>query len=462
MPTQNGSSLLHEEALERLSHGMLVIVDSDLRVVLAEGLGLAQDGVRKASVRGRRLDDVVAPGMLEALLGQLQAVLGGEERTLELSDPDGVMTGQLTLVPRRDPVGRVDGAVVFCSSTTGVSARAAADSERRYRLLAESATDVVSLRDRSGTYCYVSPSVTALCGYRPEELVGRRPSEFVYPEDREHAEAAQARLLAGEDVVEMQYRIVCRDGSVVWVRSTARALRDPASGEVTEVRTSTQDVTEQRAREAQLQMTTAELKLRLRETAAIAHLGEHALAEPDLDRFLADATSKLAEILDVALCAVLVDDGAEGGALRMRAGTGWRAGALGRFIVPHADADSWMRRLGHAPVVFTDLPPEASWRQLLGEHGAVSSMWVLLADRDRPFGVLAVGLRQPDRSGAVKRLQFLVVDSPCAERCRGVRARLRRSPLHGARRATEARRRRRLHHAVDLDERAAGDVVRVL
>src|ERR1035438_9347958 len=76
MPTQNGSSLLHEEALERLSHGMLVIVDSDLRVVLAEGLGLAQDGVRKASVRGRRLDDVVAPGMLEALLGQLQAVLG--------------------------------------------------------------------------------------------------------------------------------------------------------------------------------------------------------------------------------------------------------------------------------------------------------------------------------------------------------------------------------------------------
>jgi diguanylate cyclase (GGDEF)-like protein/PAS domain S-box-containing protein len=265
-----------------------------------------------------------------------------------------------------------------------------AASERRYRLLAESATDVVSLRDRSGRYCYVSPSVTALCGYRPEELVGRRPSEFVYPEDREHVEAPQARLLAGEDVVEMQYRIVCRDGSLVWVRSIARALRDPASGEVTEVRTSTRDVTEPREREAQLERTTAELKLRLRETAAIAHLGEHALAEPDLDRFLADATSKVAEILDVALCAVLVDDGAEGGALRMRAGTGWRAGALGRLIVPHADADCWLRRLGHAPVVFTDLPPGASWRRLLGEHGAVSSMWVVLADRYRPFGVLAV------------------------------------------------------------------------
>jgi diguanylate cyclase (GGDEF)-like protein len=145
-------------------------------------------------------------------------------------------------------------------------------------------------------------------------------------------------------------------------------------------------------REAQLQATTAELELRLRKTAAIAELGVHALEEADLDRFLADATSRLVEILDVQLCAVVVD-GCDDGGLRIRAGAGWRASALGSAIVDRAGVDTWLRRLGRAPVVFTDPPPPASWRRLLREHGAVSGMWVVLADRHRPFGVLAVHSR---------------------------------------------------------------------
>jgi diguanylate cyclase (GGDEF)-like protein/PAS domain S-box-containing protein len=391
-PSENGPCVLAGEELDELLYGVLAVVDAELRLVLVEGPALAQHGISATSLLGRPLHEVIASTTLEALLPHLQAVFAGQKCTLELPDRDGTVNHQLTLIPWQDPEGRC-GALMFSWNTAAASASSsAAETERRYRLLAESATDVVSLRDRDGIYRYVSPSATALVGYRPEGHIGRHASEFVHPDDRELVAAANARLLAGEDVVVMEYRVVRSDDSCVWVRTGARALRDPASGELTEVRTSTHDITEQRAREAELQAITAELKLRLRQTAAIAHLGELALEEPDLDRFLAEAALKVAEILTVPLCAVLVDDADVG--LRVRAGTGWRAGTIGRSVVCRADADSWLRRLGHAPVIVTEPPPDPSLRRLLREHGALSSLWVVLAERDRPLGVLGVHERE--------------------------------------------------------------------
>jgi diguanylate cyclase (GGDEF)-like protein/PAS domain S-box-containing protein len=391
-PFQNGFRVLPGEELDGSLHGVLVVVDADLQVALVEGPGLARHGISATSPRGRPLHEVIASRTVRALLPHLLAVFAGQERTLELPKRNGAIPRQLTLVPWQDPRGSC-GALMFSSNAAAISASAsAAETDQRYRLLADSATDVVSLRDRDGIYRYVSPSAAALVGYRPEEHIGRHASEFVHPDDREIVAAAHTRLLAGEEVVEMEYRVVRRDGSCVWVRTGARALRDPASGELTEVRTSTYDITEQRAREDELQAITAELTLRLRETAAIADLGELALEEPDLDRFLAEATVKVAEILGVPLCAVLVDD-ADGGLL-VRAGTGWREDTVGRSVMPRADAGSWLERLGHAPVVVTEPPQDPSWRRLLRDHDALSSMWVVVADRDRPLGVLAVHERE--------------------------------------------------------------------
>ncbi|MGA2929648.1 MAG: diguanylate cyclase, partial [Solirubrobacteraceae bacterium] len=260
-----------------------------------------------------------------------------------------------------------------------------------YRSLAESAADVVSLRDRDNVYQYVSPSSHALFGYRPEEHIGRPASEFLHPDDRGRANAAHDRLLAGEDVVQFDYRVLRRDGSHVWVRTTAQAMRDPATGELAEVRTSTSDISEQRAREAELHEATAALQRRLRETAAIAELGARALEEPQLERFLAGACQQVAEVLGVPLCAVLIHDGESDG-LCLAAGTGWRPGTIGRTLTPGAPPD-WMLGSGQPSVVHTKLPDDLPWQRLVREHGALSSMWVTLADRTRPFGVLTVHTR---------------------------------------------------------------------
>ncbi len=57
------------------------------------------------------------------------------------------------------------------------------ESEERYRVLAENASDLIWQLDLEGRYTYVSPSVS-FSGYEPEELIGHKVTEFTPPEER--------------------------------------------------------------------------------------------------------------------------------------------------------------------------------------------------------------------------------------------------------------------------------------
>lgn len=58
-------------------------------------------------------------------------------------------------------------------------------SERRFRLLAESTSDVIIWCNLDGTHRYVSPAAKKLLGYEPEELVGTRALDSVHPDEAE-------------------------------------------------------------------------------------------------------------------------------------------------------------------------------------------------------------------------------------------------------------------------------------
>jgi PAS domain S-box-containing protein len=59
-------------------------------------------------------------------------------------------------------------------------------------------------------------------GYSPEELLSRPWIDFAHPDDRERMLQAAASLEGGGDVVELENRVVCRDGSVRWVEWSTR------------------------------------------------------------------------------------------------------------------------------------------------------------------------------------------------------------------------------------------------
>ena len=145
------------------------------------------------------------------------------------------------------------------------------ESEARYRLLAENATDLISVHLPDGTCLYASPASRTMLGYEPEELLGRPMHKLVHPED-----AAKARAMAEAMQAQRTFTTSCRarrkDGSYCWVEATARAVHDEETGRVREVVAVARDVTERKRAEEQI-----------REQAALLDEARDAISATDLD-----------------------------------------------------------------------------------------------------------------------------------------------------------------------------------
>ncbi|HXF57339.1 MAG TPA: PAS domain S-box protein [Actinomycetota bacterium] len=100
--------------------------------------------------------------------------------------------------------------------------------EARYRTLVEQlpAVTYVAEVDRARRWHYVSPQVQTLLGFTPEEWTADpdRWLQCVHPEDRARALAERERALRSGRPLVTQYRLVSRDGRVVWVQDQALPL----------------------------------------------------------------------------------------------------------------------------------------------------------------------------------------------------------------------------------------------
>jgi diguanylate cyclase (GGDEF)-like protein/PAS domain S-box-containing protein len=125
-------------------------------------------------------------------------------------------------------------------------------SERRFRLLAEHARDLVCLHDPDGRMTYVSPSSQALLGWPPEGLVGRLPFEVIDPEDHDLlTEVVRDPLHAHQPIEPVTFRVRTRDGRTVWLESSVQPVLDDAGRLVAAVSAS-RDVTERKGFEERL------------------------------------------------------------------------------------------------------------------------------------------------------------------------------------------------------------------
>jgi len=125
-----------------------------------------------------------------------------------------------------------------------------ADSEARYRLLADNVTDMISVIRAGGTIAYVSPSVREILGHEPEEIAGRQAAALLHPDDQRSAADAFNGLEPGSPPVSLIHRIRHRDGRFLWVEASMRPARDD-SGAFTVV-AAVRDVTERKLYEEQL------------------------------------------------------------------------------------------------------------------------------------------------------------------------------------------------------------------
>ena len=132
-------------------------------------------------------------------------------------------------------------------------------SERRYRLLADNVTDFIWTMGWNLRLTYVSPGVTRLQGYTPEEVMAEPLEEGFSPDSWTLVQKAYAEELAEErrdnkDIsrtrtLELEHRR--KDGSLVWAESRISAIRD-AEGNIVEILGVTRDITERKKAEGAL------------------------------------------------------------------------------------------------------------------------------------------------------------------------------------------------------------------
>jgi len=142
-------------------------------------------------------------------------------------------------------------------------------SEQRYRLLADNASDVIWIADMDLNMTYVSPSAARMLGCGMNELMTPAVSDLLLPGAvRLQIEAFREKMASeprhqGRSARELTLgtRLQLRDGSTLWVEQRIDIIRDDG-GRLTGVMGITRDITDRREAEEELRASEARSRKR--------------------------------------------------------------------------------------------------------------------------------------------------------------------------------------------------------
>lgn len=126
--------------------------------------------------------------------------------------------------------------------------------EEQYRLLTENTTDVIFIQNQDMSIRYVSPSVEALSGYTPEEVINLGPIGLMTPESFElglveiQADLKKSAQDPNFEPAFRSYEYIKKDGSTGWGEFKPKLLRD-SEGNIVAMQGTLRDVTERKKAE---------------------------------------------------------------------------------------------------------------------------------------------------------------------------------------------------------------------
>ena len=252
------SSDLLRTTLDNMEQG-LIEIDAD---------GLVQ-------VCNRRARDLLdLPGTIMAARPSFRSVLewqrdhgspAGSDAEFEQFVRDGTVVSAPPVFERACRDGRVlevrtaalahGGAVRTYTDITQrrLSEEALKDSEARYRLLAEAATDMIVLTDLDLVQRYVSPASRDLLGHAPEDMVGARVVATAHPDDADGmADAFAALRDAAVEQASTVGRLRRADGTYVWVEAKLRLVRQEGTGDPSGIICAVRDISERQRKAEEL------------------------------------------------------------------------------------------------------------------------------------------------------------------------------------------------------------------
>lgn len=149
-------------------------------------------------------------------------------------------------VSERGPDGR---AKRMSGTLMDVTARKQAEerltiSEQRFRDVVDAAGEYVWESDPQFRLTYVSDRIEAMLGFKPQEVLGRPPSDFLAPGETGHSQSWYKSHAAPDGTFRgLEQCVISKSGRHVWQRITGIPVRD-TQGKLTGYRGTAMDVTE--------------------------------------------------------------------------------------------------------------------------------------------------------------------------------------------------------------------------
>ena len=258
---------------------LLAYVDERVHYVWVNETYRRWFGRSPESIRGRHAKEIVGEAAWLAVQHHVARALAGEEVTYEARvdfGPGHTRDVRVTYVPDRDPSGRVRG---FVSRVTDISDVQSAERALRAseRMLAESQTaahvgswEAILNDDGSPRSLRWSDETYRIFGHEPGRIAVDQGLfiSLVHPDDRARLLRGAGAGIAAGDGFEAEFRIVRPDGDVRLIQSWTTVERD-AAGRATRLRGTSQDITERKRAEREMQLTREHLQVVVDATPAL-------------------------------------------------------------------------------------------------------------------------------------------------------------------------------------------------
>ena len=120
------------------------------------------------------------------------------------------------------------------------------NSEEKYRLLAENSPDIITSLTPDLVVDYISPAIETALGFKPREVAGKSILRLIHPDDRHLVRSAGRDVAEGSETVNVEFRVIHKNGYILWFETTSQALRNELTGELLELYSVSRDVTERK------------------------------------------------------------------------------------------------------------------------------------------------------------------------------------------------------------------------
>lgn len=202
------------------------------------------------SIIGKRIVDVITDHQeAQTLMDQYNLVYQTKKDYQfrhSLTDGTNTYTGETTMYPIIDEFGNCTFILAIVRNVTEkhILEQQLHETQELFRAITDNSIDIIRMIDRNGNITFSSPSSITITGFSSDYYVGKHFTEVIDDADRLPALQKFEEILLKKNPVSLELQHPHKDGHNVWMEVMATPIIH--EGKVTQIVTSSRDITERK------------------------------------------------------------------------------------------------------------------------------------------------------------------------------------------------------------------------